>query len=775
MARRKPRSRRPRRARRVLYTLAAGAAILVFAAGAVYRYAERRIEPLLSSDWQSRRSTRVFSAPLRLQNGQPRSIRELRRRLERLDYRPGGDAGRELTPGQYRQQDGRFEVFARAFQHPLVRATPVHAVVEIRHDRIAELALARSTAPLNELVLEPELLYEISGPQRIRRDPLRFADVPADLIEALIAIEDRRFYDHPGVDVRGIARAAWRNLRAGRIEEGGSTLTQQLARNLFLSPRRTFSRKLKEALIALYLEVRFTKRDILRIYLDSVYFGQNGPVSIIGLPAAAKHLFNAAPERLSLAQCALLVGLLRSPNGYSPFLHPDRARQRRDLVLGAMRRDGFISAAQERGALAEPLGVTAAGQRSPRDSDYFMAYIQRQLEARYADSALLTRGLTLYTTLDPWLQETAREVFSRAPRQAALAALDPRTGAVRALIGGRDFAASPFDRATVAMRQPGSAFKPFVYGAALQQRGEPGKAWTPSSLLSDATRTFRVDAGTWTPRNYSRTYRGPVPLRTALGHSLNAATVNLAADIGPQAVIDYARSLGIHSPLRPELGLALGAFEVTLLEITGAYCAFANGGFRVDPFGIETVLNFAGEVLETRSPGPAPVLSPGEAYLMTSLLRDAVVDGTARSLSRWNLDGVSAGKTGTTNDGKDAWFIGYTPYLVAGVWTGSDIPAKLGLTGASAALPLWANFIQRSRRFPVERGRDIPLWPRPEDVRTAKLDPETGLLARSGCPRQRVEIFLAGTVPDAYCPLHSGGLVGWFRKIFRRETPKIFH
>jgi penicillin-binding protein 1B len=501
--------------------------------------------------------------------------------------------------------------------------------------------------------------------------------------------------------------------------------------------------------------------------LDNVYFGQKGPASIIGLGAAARHFFNKKPGELTLSQCALLAGLLRSPNGYSPFTHPQKALTRRNLVLKAMRQQGFIGSEIEAASTAKPLGVTHTGQRDPHASDYFMAFIQRLLAERYEDTALLTRGLSIYTTLDPWMQESAQKVLSKAPHQAALVALDPRSGAIRALVGGRNFSKSPFDRATQARRQPGSAFKPFVYGAALQAKDAAAQLWTPSSLLSDTTRTFRIEGGTWTPRNYTRQYHGRVPLRTAFALSLNAATVNLTSNIGPSRVITYAQSLGIRSPMRPELGISLGIFEVTLLELTGAYCAFANGGFRVEPYGIEAVLDGQGAVLEYHSPNPAAVLSPGEAYLMTDLLRAAVTDGTARSLSRWSLDKIAAGKTGTTNGGKDAWFVGYSPEIVAGVWTGSDRPAKLGITGANAALPLWARFFRNSGRTPLSKKSHPASWPQPEDIRTAIIDPASGRLARSGCPARRSEIFLAGSEPSQECPLHSGGFTGWFKKIFR--------
>jgi penicillin-binding protein 1B len=732
-------------------------------------YAERRVAPLVAGRHTGRYTTRVYSAPHRMRVGDLLSPWELKHRLERLGYAASEEE--TLEPGRYRRTEGAFLIRLREFKHPFTRSTPVAAELRLAGGEIVSMNLAEGGAPLLEAVLEPELLYELSGSRRVRRTPLAKEDIPAGMVQALVAIEDRRFYSHTGVDPRGIARAAWRNLRSQRIAEGGSTLTQQLAKNLFLTPRRTFSRKAKEALIALYLEARYSKEDILRLYLDSVYFGQKGPVSIIGLHEAARHFFAKKPRELSVAECALLAGLLRSPSGYDPFRRPERAMRRRKEVLAAMRREGFLSPRQEMRALSTPLGVTRSAHSKPRDADHFLSYIQRVLASRYADEAWMTRGMTVHTTLDTWLQERAIRAVAKAEIETALVALDARSGAVRALVGGRDFSKSAFDRATQARRQPGSAFKPFLYGAALRA-GPARAAKTPASLLDDATRSFRIDGGTWTPRNYDRRYRGRVPMREAIAKSLNAASVNLAAEIGPKAVIQYARELGIRSPLEPTLGLALGAYEVSLLELTGAYAPFANGGFRVEPYAIESAVDSEGKVLEFHHAPPASVMSPGEAYLVTDLLRQVVRSGTARGLKRWGLERVAAGKTGTTDDGKDAWFVGYTPRLVAGVWAGSDLPKALGVTGASAALPVWARFVKATVPAGSEGSEDP--WPQPESIVTAVIDPNSGLLAKAGCRERRTELFVRGTEPAEPCPLHSSGPWGWFKRVFsgeKREKP----
>jgi len=731
-------------------------------AAAAY-FAEKSIGPLLAGDVSGAYPTRIYSAPVRLRAGEPLSPLELKARLARLRY---VEVSTPSAPGQYRREAARFLIHQRGFSNPLQQAPQAAVVVELEKGRVLAVRSADSSLPLVETLLEPELLYEISGEKRIRREKLSAADVPKTVADALVATEDRRFFSHIGIDPRGILRAAFKNLRQGRYAEGGSTLTQQLARSLFLTTRRTLGRKLKELVIALWLDARFPKDEILRMYLDTVYFGQDGPVSILGLKAASRHYFDKRPAELTLGESALLAGLLSSPYRYDPLREPKAAAERRAVVLAAMRREGFISEAAERRAGAEPVSATVSGRSGGKVPDYAVAFVHRQLERRHGDAALMTRGLSVFTTIDPALQALAQGAVRKARHQAALAALDPRSGAIRALVGGKDYLQEPFDRASLARRQPGSAFKPFVYAAALAS--EPGAGrWTAASLLDDSPRSYRTPEGTWAPRNHEEVYLGRVPLRTALARSLNLATLDLAEKLGPRALAEFAGRLGVSGPLREELGLALGSSEVTLLDLTGAYCAFANGGARVEPYAVEAAVGPEGEILEFHTPSARPVLSPEEAYLMTDLLRETVRSGTAQALSRRGL-GEAAGKTGTTNDGKDAWFVGFIPGLVAGVWTGSDTPRKLGLTGAKDALPVWAEFMASA-----SSGAALGSWPRPEGLLSVEVDPESGLRVKSGCPSRRSELFLAGTEPKEDCPLHSSGLTGWLKKVFSsRKAPR---
>ena len=684
-------------------------------------------------------------------------------RLERLRYLRTASPS---SPGTYRLDDDGVEVYLRGFSHPLYGAGPARLKAAFGRGLLLSLKDANGSEAADAR-LEPELVYEFTGSERVRREPSRFERLPRHLLDAVVAVEDRRFYRHRGVDLRGLARAAWRDLRSLKLVEGGSTITQQLARNLYLSPRRTFGRKIREMALALWLELRTSKVDILHLYLDQVYFGQDGPVSICGIQAAARFFFDKSPEGLSLGESALLVALLASPHQFNPFRDPDKALARRRLVLAEMREQGFITRAQEGQARLEPLLVTRAAHQPARPADFFVAAVQEELERRYPMEILFTRGFAIHTTLDPWLQERAQRAVSKARLEAALVALDPADGAVRALVGGKDFAARPYNRATSARRQPGSAFKPFVYGAALRGAGPGGPRWTAASLVPDKPERYPAEGRTWTPRNYDGIYRGTTTVRHALALSLNAPTVHIAAALGPRRVIDYARALGITSDLRADLGLALGASEVSLFELTAAYAPFAAGGMRATPHAIDAIVAPDGDVLEYRLPSqPVPALSPEEAWLMTDLLRGAVRGGTARALSRWGLDRLAAGKTGTTNDGKDAWFVGYVPGLLCGVWTGQDIPTRSNMTGASYALPIWADFV--SAAAGEARIEDEP-WPRPPAIVEASIDPASGLLARAGCPARVAEYFLPGTEPTASCPLHPAGVMGWLKRVFRKR------
>jgi penicillin-binding protein 1A len=582
------------------------------------------------------------------------------------------------------------------------------------------------------------------------RMPVSLDEVPPMLVNALIATEDARFYRHSGLDYRGIARALLRNFRAGKVLEGGSTLTQQLAKVLFLTPERSYTRKLKEMALALRIEQRYTKREILSMYLNQMYFGSGA----YGVESAAHIYFGKSVKDLNIAECALLAGLPRSPKYYSPFKSPVSALARRSYVLNRMVSAGVITRLAAEEAKKTPLPLQTMGKTGGQ-APYFVEYVRQKVEERFGSSILYSGGLNIYTSLNDDLQTYAEEAISsglqnieshrktlgHTPLQAAMIVLDPATGHIRAMVGGRDFSKSQFNRALQALRQPGSAFKPIIYAAALEQ------GYSPSELLDDSPLTIKIDRKrTWSPENFTHTYQGPVTLRKALVQSLNVPTIRLLEKIGIDHTIQYARKLGIRSPLSHYLPLALGSSSLTLAELTSAYAVFANHGIKLGPISILSITDSTGQVLFMNDALPEQVMKPEAAYLTTYLLEGVILQGTgwkARDLGR-----PAAGKTGTTNDYRDAWFIGYTPNLVAGVWVGYDDQQSIGPkeTGARAALPIWLDFMKKATAERTAEDFSVP-----DDVVFRQTDPRTGLLSTDKCSQSIREAYLPGTEPSRYC------------------------
>ncbi len=693
-----------------------------------------------------------WSAPYAVRDGAPSDAERLLQRLERLGYRKTASAPGK---GEYAWEPPRLSAHLRGHRVPGSAQDEGLYVLERRGDETWRIAdgLGR---PVAEVRLEPELATELSGSRRVRRDPAAWEQIPEHLRKAVVAAEDKRFWSHHGVDPRAILRATLANLR-GRSLQGASTITQQLSKNLFLSPRRTFTRKASEAALAFYLELRLPKERILTLYLNHIYLGQDGSSSVAGVRAASRFYFAKDVADLSLPEAALLAGVIRSPGRYDPFRDPAAARGRRDQVLRRMREDGLISERELEEALAAPVAtVKTLGEEEEADHAYFTAEVVRRLLPRYSGEALYQHGLSIYTTMDPVLQSAAQRVLRAARHQAALVALDPRTGDVLALSGGKDFKESQFNRATQAQRQPGSTFKPFVYAAALET------GLTPATILLDRAKTYAGDGRDWSPQNYDG-YHGTATLRQGLALSLNAATLDLATRVSVARAAEIAERAGITSPIRRDLGLALGASEVNLLELVAAYAPFAAGGMAATPRLVVAVVDAEGVVLEAPPPESRAVLDPAVASLMTSLLESVVKEGTARSLPLYGVRFPVAGKTGTTNDGRDAWFVGYTTSLLAGVWAGDDANRALKLAGSKDALPLWAAFIKEA-----SADRPAAEFPRYEGLLALRVCGESGMIALSGCPVKRDELFIPGTEPQRECSLHRGGLKGWWDRLFSR-------
>jgi penicillin-binding protein 1B len=745
--------RRRRRGGRPFLPIAA--AVLLAAAAALgwcAFQAERKLAALTLGGLGESFSTRIWSAPFVLRSGARAATDRLLERLDRLGYRRVDSVP---SRGQYRWSPPELAVNLRGFRAPTGSQREGYYALRRETDGTWTVN-GESGADAGAILLEPELAAQLSGAQKLRRDPLEWEQIPKSLVDAVVAAEDKRFWTHWGLDPRAMARAAWANLR-GHDLQGASTITQQLSKNLYLSPRRTFSRKLLEAGLALYLERRLGKRRILTLYLNHIYLGQDGSASVMGMRAASRFYFAKDTGELTLAESATLAGLIRGPGLYDPRRDPEACRARRDHVLRRMHEDGFISASAMSAALAEPLKpANRQGEDDARDDAYYAAEVVRQLLPRYGGDVLYRNGLSIYTAMDPVLQSVAQRTLRGAKHQAALVALDARTGDVLALAGGRDFAESQFNRATQAVRQPGSAFKPFVYAAALKI------GLTPATVLLDRRRSFPGAGGDWSPANYDGVYFGSATVREALAHSLNAATLDLAGRVGIDRIQEAARAAGITSPLRHDLGLALGASEVGLLELVSAYEPFAAGGRRATPRLVLAVAAADGTLLETTPPESTVVMDPAVAYLMTSLMRSVVTEGTARSLPSLGFSAPAAGKTGTTNDGRDAWFVGYTSSLLAGAWVGDDQNRALKLTGSKDALPLWAAFMREA-----SADRPAEEFVRPPGVVQVRICAESGMLARSGCPKKRDEVFIAGTEPLHECALHRGGLMGWLERLTR--------
>lgn len=693
-----------------------------------------------------------------------------------------------------------------------------------------------------------------------RRTVVPVEKIPRKLIQAFVAAEDSNFYKHSGLDYLGIVRAVVKNVLSLRKKEGASTITQQVARSMLLTPEKKFSRKIKEAVLATRMEKRLTKDEILYIYLNQIYLGAGS----YGVQVAAETYFGKDVEQLNLAEMAMLAGLPKAPNTYSPIKHLDRAKERQNYVLNRMTEEGYITQAEADHARSTPIVIRSKKLVNSEQSAYFLEQIRIQLEEKYGEELLYKGGLRIFTTMNGEMQKAAHEavinglkavdkrqgfrgplqylaadtmepfckkveegidtaslragatyqgvvvgmnpakreltvrvgdrtgalkrpemawagnvplvnswgkpaekkalslgsvievavktpdvnkagaVFSldqEPEAQAAIVALDPKTGGVKAMVGGYNFRKSQFNRAMQARRNPGSAFKPIIYGAALE------KGMTPATIIEDSPAEY--DSGkekAWKPRNYDNIYRGPVTMREALTNSINSVSVRILESIGVNTAIEYAARLGISSPLEPNLTLALGSSSVTPMELTSAYAVFASGGMKVVPYFVTKVLDGSGRVLEeTPPPAPMPVVAPEYSYIMTNLMENVVASGTgqrAKALGR-----PVAGKTGTTNDMKDAWFIGYTPQLLAGVWVGYDQERSLGAggSGGQAAAPIWTDFMQKSlARVPAEG------FTPPENVTFALINAKTGKLAREGAEGSVMECFVSGTEPKGY-------------------------
>ena len=679
--------------------------------------------------------------------------------LKRLGYRDVADLPDQK--GEMRFLRTEAQIYLHDYKSPLLNQTGFPVRLKFRNNRILSIINRESGHPLPLLELEPEEMMLFFGPDRERRLLISISQMPSHLVHAVLAAEDSRFFDHPGVDFRSIVRAFITNLREGAIRQGGSTLTQQLAKNYFLSPERTFKRKLNELIISLILEYKYKKKEILEIYLNEIYWGQKGSVSINGIGEAAKFYFDKPASELSLDESALLAGLIKAPNLYSPYINKTRCLKRRNEVLQQMFANQWIDESQLQKNL--PLPVTPAGfSRYGRRAPYFMDYVTHQLSTLYPKETLSSLGLSIFTTIDTQVQEAAEKALKDGLNrleslypdlkrenpddrlQGAMVVMQPKTGYILAMVGGREYRATQFNRITQAKRQPGSAFKPFVYLTGLDK-------FTPASRLDNRPKEIVVDNKSWFPKNFEKTAPSEVSLREALSSSQNIATINLAMATGLDRVVYTAKEFQFSTDIKPFPSIALGAFEVIPLELAESYCVFASGGIQSFPLSLKEVESETGEILEQRHATIKRLIPADKAYIMNNLLRSVVTEGTARSLSQYGVNWPVAGKTGTTNDFRDAWFVGYTPNLLALVWVGFDNGDSIKTTGAQAALPIWADLMKSIPQYASGQWFKMP-----KGVVRKKICKESGDLAvEKACPETVEEVFLENNAPELFCPLHA--------------------
>lgn len=734
------------------------------------------LEPLGYETQSWHYPTKVYSDITRFSKGMSQG--NVLERLERLGYQQVGDES--LREGQFYSSTNEMKLFLRELRYPRLNLKPRLITIQISGKKIAKIKSIDGTT-LSEFILEPEIVAEFYGSEGTDRELVNLDEVPQDLINAFIAIEDKRFYDHFGFDPYRIAGALYWNFkhRHGIAKQGASTLTQQLARDLFLTRKQLWARKIKEGLLAVKIERKYTKDEILERYLNRINLGRYGSREVYGVREAARYYFGKAIEDLNVQECATLAAIPKDQMRYSPVRNPKRSHERRQTVLREMLRYGFVDAKQYDEAKASPLETVSVIEWTANEyMAYFIEYIRSQVESTHNPSAVHWEGLEVYTTMDvsmqraanravkTWLQELDAKVPGYPPyddnkakwsagergdgivdpveyMQAALVSIEPSTGYIKAMIGGRDWYSTQFNRAFQSLRQPGSAFKPIVCSA-----GFDSNLITPATIVLDEQWEIEdpsLPSGYWRPRNFREKFYGQVTVRKLLVHSYNVATARLLYDtIKPERAAAMGRALGIKTPLLPYPSLALGASEVTVLELTSAYGVFAHQGARAEPICVKYILDREGNILEENTPSIKRVLDKNVAYLVTYLLQGVIKNGTGAS-SRWKygFNRPAAGKTGTTNNETDAWFMGFVPDLVTGVWVGFDDPIKSTRhTGAEGALPIWSNFMKAAVDGPE---KDFPV---PDGVVFKNIDADTGLPATKGSQKVLREAFIKGTEPE---------------------------
>lgn len=715
------------------------------------QYNELVLERVQSGFWQSRGG--VYSAEAELKVGQRMTPDALAERLRLSGYIEG--------PGQSDIWNGTFTVDGQTITVNPSAASGEQGnatVIKFAGDKITDIQARGYTR--ETFAIEPEMLVGRSQAKRTADRVLDYDAIPADLRNAILAAEDQRFFTHYGIDPRGIARAFRANLAEGQVMQGGSTITQQLAKNTFLSPERSYKRKLEEAFYSFALEHNLSKEQIFALYCNEIYLGQYGSTSVHGVEQAARVYFGKELGDLTLAESAAIAGMIKNPNRYGPHKEGDAPRDRRNAIINRLAENGSVESGQAELARAAQLDLREPMKKTVSTAPHFVDTALKSIEGGF-DGDFLNANLNMrvYTTLNTQMQRTAQTALTQyveklnakrgkdaKPLEAALVSLDPHTGRVLAMVGGSDYQKSQFNRAADAMRQPGSTFKPFVYATALE------RGYSPTTTLQDKPQDFiRVGAKTYKPENYGRSYTmKPMTLKTALVRSSNVVAVRTAFDAGIHRVAEKARQFGF-SDVESYPSIALGAMEVTPLQLATAYASFANGGRKVDPVLIDRIVSGGGDTLYESKVSETRVLSEQNAYMITDMLKGVVERGTGRAANgSLGKDVVIAGKTGSSRDG---WFVGYTPNLVTAVWVGFDETQDVGATGGEIALPLWIEFMKAAIRANQELGGSV--FEMPAGLTSIAVDPETGMLADSMCPHSERVVVKKSMAPAVKCLLHQ--------------------
>ena len=722
-----------------------------------------RIDNLLAGEVYTR-SAGIYAAPKQLRVGETISEAETIAFLKRAGYVEKTQQA-DTSRGRYTVNGTALEIEPSSASSVDGRQQFLHVKVQFSGSgkAISSLSDLDSRSPLERTWLEPELISSVTGTERAKRKVISYGDLPDHLVKAITVTEDRSFFEHYGVNVRGIIRALVRRYDADPnsplARQGGSSITQQLVKNLLLSPEQTWRRKIAEAYMSVILETRLSKQQIFGLYCNQVYMGQQAGFSINGFGEAANAYFNKDVTNLNLQESAFLAGLIRSPNRYNPYTKIETATARRNQVLDSMAEAGAITIDQANVAKAAPLQVAPVkGRIDMSDAPYFVDYVQNQLSDLIATSGG-AQHLRIYTSIDMDLQRAAYAAltkqlaaldkieakrFEPGTLQAALVAMNAKTGEIVAMVGGRDYSKSQLNRAADALRQPGSVFKPFVYATALNTAFDPvPRVITPATTYMDEPKTFTYDNQEYSPGNFGETYsHEPVTLRDGLVHSLNVVTVDVAMEVTIGRVMTLAAKAGLPKPQRAYPAMALGTSEATPLQIASAYTAFANSGTRTTPVSINRITTGNGVTLVAPTAERNEVLRPEVAFVMTSFMKDVINRGTAANVRQRGLKMPLAGKTGTSRDG---WFAGYTPNLVCAVWVGFDDGSQLGLTGANSALPIWSDFMQVALAEHPEWDGD---WEMPAGIEQIEINPKTGAPTQPGDTEKRTEYFINGTGPS---------------------------